>query len=208
MRYHVPFAVLLAAFAVIIKSTPAPKKFLAYEPPKPVDVNITVERLASIKQLVRDERRFFDPVRASMLINHSSLASSNHHKRMLRVRNAATNASGNVALQDGTSMYYAPDNFERGHGQQFAKLDVGSEEKMTKVLSMEHFDDVINTAKCEKDGKVELTFDKEIQFQQVSECPGGMESTAYTDHGSTTGEGGVAMDQPRYGPRCHFDHRE
>ncbi|PPJ54456.1 hypothetical protein CBER1_06932 [Cercospora berteroae] len=169
MRYYVPFTVILAAFAVTIKPTPAPKKVLAYDPPTPVDLNITVERLASIKQLVRDERRFFDPIRESMFTNHSSIASSNHRKRTLRVRNTATNASGNVALQDGASIYYAPSDFQRGHGQQFAKLDVASEEKMTKVLSMEHFDDVINTAKCEKDGKVELPFDKKVQFQQVRE---------------------------------------
>ncbi|PIB00747.1 hypothetical protein CB0940_01517 [Cercospora beticola] len=169
MRYHVPFTVILGAFAVTVKPTPAPKNVLAYEPPTPVDLNITVERLASIKQLVRDERRVFDPVRESIFLNHSSVASPNHHKRTLRVRNAVTKASGNVALQDGVSIYYAPGNFQRGHGQQFAKLDVASEEKMTKVLNMEHFDDVINTAKCEKAGKVELTFDKEIQFQQVRE---------------------------------------
>lgn len=208
MRYHAPFAVILAAFAVTVKPTPAPKKFMTYVQPIPVDLNITVERLASIKQLVRDERRFFDPIRESMFLNHSSLASTNHHKRTLRIRNAATNASGNVALQDGASIYYAPSNFERGHGQQFAKLDVASEENMTKVLSMEHFDDVINTAKCEKDGKVELTFDKEIQFQQVSECPYGMNNTACTENDSMTGERGVAMDQWRQGTCCYSYHRE
>ncbi|KAF2206623.1 hypothetical protein CERZMDRAFT_103151 [Cercospora zeae-maydis SCOH1-5] len=177
MRCQVLIAAILAALLAAGSPNPAPKNLLSYVPPTIASANITLANLASLKQRVRDERRFFDPIRASFFLNRtfssssssssSSATLSKHHKRSLTVRNTATNASGNVALQDGVSMYYAPGDFQRGAGQQFAKLDVESAEKMTKVLSLEHFDDVTSTAKCEKEGKVELTFDREVQFQQI-----------------------------------------
>ncbi|KAI5371177.1 hypothetical protein Slin15195_G020490 [Septoria linicola] len=122
----------------------------------------------STGQLVKDERTFFDPIPASLFSNHSSMA-SRLGKRSLIVCDPTSNATGNLALQDNTSMFYAPSDFQRGLGQQYARFDVRGDGHNVKTLSMEDFGDVIDEARCGEKGTIGLTFQKDIEFQQVKE---------------------------------------
>lgn len=123
--------------------------------------------ISSVETRTRDQRTFFDPIAASLFSNHSSMA-SRLGKRSLIVRDPTSNATGNLALQDNTSMFYAPSDFRRGLGQQYARFDVKGEGQNVKILSMEDFGNVIGKAQCDDNGSIGLTFHKDVEFQQVS----------------------------------------
>ena len=115
-----------------------------------------------------EQRTFFEPIPSSLFANHSS-ARHSIAKRSLTVRNSASNLTGNVALQNASSLYFAAKDFRRDMGMQFAKFDVTGDGSKKKILSMDEFGDVIQNAVCDEAGVIELTFIKDIEFRQVQE---------------------------------------
>lgn len=119
--------------------------------------------LSAISEAI-EERTFLEPIAASFFADHSS-TQVGISKRSLTIRDSSTNFTGNVALQNAGSMYYAARDFRRGFGQQYARFDVKGDGKK-KVLQTEEFRDVIGEVVCH-DGKIGLSFTQDIDFQQV-----------------------------------------
>lgn len=127
---------------------------------KGINTNTTLSEAA-------EQRTFFELLPLSLFANHSS-ARHGIEKRSLTVRDSASSLTGNVALQNASSLYFAAKDFRRNVGMQFAKFDVTGDGKK-KILSMEEFGDVVENAVCDEAGVIGLTFTKDIEFRQVRE---------------------------------------